>query len=337
MFCIGICDDDEGLCGELEKMLYDYGKENKLQMNIDIWYQGESLCRFLRENKKILDVLFLDIELLTTKGIEVGRFIREEQENMETAIVYISANSSYAMDLFRVQPTDFLIKPLDKIKVGNVMNRIQKISEVRKGIFEYFGSGYYFKVLYKDILYFSSQNKKVHLVLKDGQKEFNGKLKEIAKKIPGNFIQIHQSYLINFDYIEECSYESVKMKNGDTIPISRKVVPSMYQAILKETICACIRIDGQIIATGLGILDRDYIGIYAIHVKEEYRKHGYARQICTGLLKEGMKKGAQNAYLQVVEGNDNARALYRSLGFQQLYTYWFRVQPDENGNFPPEK
>lgn len=120
-------------------------------------------------------------------------------------------------------------------------------------------------------------------------------------------------------------------------PIHRKVVPSMYQAILKETICACIRIDGQIIATGLGILDRDYIGIYAIHVKEEYRKHGYARQICTGLLKEGMKKGAQNAYLQVVEGNDNARALYRSLGFQQLYTYWFRVQPDENGNFPPEK
>ena len=55
------------------------------------------------------------------------------------------------------------------------------------------------------------------------------------------------------------------------------------------------------------------------------------------LPKEGMKKGAQNAYLQVVEGNDNARALYRSLGFQQLYTYWFRVQPDENGNFPPEK
>ena len=81
MFCIGICDDDEGLCGELEKMLYDYGKENKLQMNIDIWYQGESLCRFLRENKKILDVLFLDIELLTTNGIEVGRFIREEHGN----------------------------------------------------------------------------------------------------------------------------------------------------------------------------------------------------------------------------------------------------------------
>ena len=86
MFYIGICDDNEGFCGELEKMLYDYGKEQKIQMNIDIWYKGESLCRFLREKEQILDVLFLDIELLTTNGIEVGRFIREEQENMKEGI-----------------------------------------------------------------------------------------------------------------------------------------------------------------------------------------------------------------------------------------------------------
>ena len=101
----------------------------------------------------------------------------------------------------------------------------------------------------------------------------------------------------------------------------------MYRAILKETICASIRKDGQIIATGLGILDRDYIGIYAIHVKDNFRRRGFARQICTGLLKEGIKKGAYKAYLQVVEGNNSARTLYESLGFEYFYTYWFRVQP----------
>ena len=85
--------------------------------------------------------------------------------------------------------------------------------------------------------------------------------------------------------------------------------------------------NGKIIATGLGILDRDYIGIYAIHVKEKYRGQGFARQICTSLLKEGMTKGAQNAYLQVVKGNTPAKRLYASLGFTDSYTYWFRVQP----------
>ena len=116
---------------------------------------------------------------------------------------------------------------------------------------------------------------------------------------------------------------------GTTSIIHRTVVPSMYRAIPKETICAFIQKEGKIIATGLGILDRDYIGIYAIHVKEQYRRQGLARQICTGLLAEGRKHGAENAYLQVVEGNASAQKLYSSLGFRHFYTYWFRVQPSE--------
>ena len=120
--------------------------------------------------------------------------------------------------------------------------------------------------------------------------------------------------------------ESLFSLKGTVNPIHRTVVPSMYRAIPKETICASIRKDGKIIATGLGILDRDYIGIYAIHVREDYRKRGYARQICTGLLEHGMQQGAQNAYLQVVSGNP-AHYLYESLGFEDLYTYWFRLQP----------
>ena len=114
---------------------------------------------------------------------------------------------------------------------------------------------------------------------------------------------------------------------GTTNPIHRTVVPSMYRAILKETVCASITKNGQIIATGLGILDRDYIGIYAIHVREDYRRRGYARQIVSGLLKEGKKRGASHAYLQVVKNNDSAEKLYSSLGFRNFYTYRFRVQP----------
>lgn len=121
--------------------------------------------------------------------------------------------------------------------------------------------------------------------------------------------------------------ESLFRLKGTTNPIHRAVVPSMYRAILKETICASITQNGEIVATGLGILDRDYIGIYAIHVREDFRKKGCARQICTALLKQGMQQGAKKAYLQVVKGNTPAHKLYESLGFQDFYTYWFRVQP----------
>ena len=133
---------------------------------------------------------------------------------------------------------------------------------------------------------------------------------------------------VNFtDDIPDVWIESLFDLKGTVNPIHRAVVPSMYHAIVKDTICASIWDNGKIVATGLGILDRDYIGIYAIHVREDFRHRGYARQICTGLLKEGINKGASKAYLQVVKGNAPAQALYTSLGFKFAYTYWFRVQP----------
>lgn len=146
-------------------------------------------------------------------------------------------------------------------------------------------------------------------------------------RLPAARLDTQYQDVVFTDNIPDQWIESLFCLKGTTNPIHRAVVPSMYHAIPKETICASVQKDGQIIATGLGILDRDYIGIYAIHVCEDYRGYGYARQICTGLLKEGMKKGAQNAYLQVVEGNTPALRLYESLGFSQYYTYWFRVQP----------
>lgn len=111
-----------------------------------------------------------------------------------------------------------------------------------------------------------------------------------------------------------------------TDPIHRKIVPSMYAAIPKDVISAFIQDNGRIIATGLGILDRDYIGIYAIHVDETYRGQHYATKIVHTLLSEGKKKGATRAYLQVVFGNQPAISLYRKVGFRKLYTYWFRVK-----------
>ena len=112
--------------------------------------------------------------------------------------------------------------------------------------------------------------------------------------------------------------------NGTTEPTLRRNVPAMYYAIPKKTIVASVEIDGRIVASGLGICDRDYIGIYAIYVSAGCRRRHYARAICSALLSLGREQGASRAYLQVVKGNINAKSLYMSLGFHDFYTYWFR-------------
>ena len=112
-----------------------------------------------------------------------------------------------------------------------------------------------------------------------------------------------------------------------TDPIHLRIVPGMYDAIPKDEIAVLVRdTDGGIAATGLGILDREFIGIYAIFVREDMRRQGIARCICTTLLTEGKRRGAAKAYLQCVSDNAPARSLYRSLGLRIGYSCWFRVR-----------
>lgn len=231
MFHIGICDDEKGTCSQLEEWCYEYGEKNGLGIEVYVWYTGESLCNDMSEKKSRLDMLFLDIELSSTDGIKVGKFIRDELENLEVAIVYISSKSSYAMNLFRIQPIEFLIKPIEREKVDDIITRGIRLYERKNQIFEYYTKGYNYKVPYKEIIYFYSQNKIINIVFKDKETQFNGKLKDIAKAAPHNFILIHQSYLINLDFVTECSYELVKMNNGTMLNISQP-----YRKIVREKI-----------------------------------------------------------------------------------------------------
>ncbi len=112
--------------------------------------------------------------------------------------------------------------------------------------------------------------------------------------------------------------------NGTSDPTLRRIVPRMYASIPKQTIVASVEIDGRMVASGLGIRDRDWVGIYAIYVSPSCWRRGYARAICSTLLREAERLGANRAYLQVASGNDNAIKLYKSLGFSDFYTYWFR-------------
>lgn len=112
--------------------------------------------------------------------------------------------------------------------------------------------------------------------------------------------------------------------NQTSNPVHIKIVPSMFKAIPKKTIVTAISDGQRMVASGLGILDRDELGIYAIYIDPEYRRKHYASCICNTLITQGMKLGARYAYLQVVKGNEPAINLYNSLGLEYRYSYWFR-------------
>jgi GNAT superfamily N-acetyltransferase len=78
-------------------------------------------------------------------------------------------------------------------------------------------------------------------------------------------------------------------------------------------------VDG--VATGVAAHDGDWVGFRGIEVDPAARRRGLGLAVMAALLDWGASAGATTAYLQVLDGNDPALALYARLGFATHHAY----------------
>ncbi|MGA9871186.1 MAG: GNAT family N-acetyltransferase [Rhodococcus sp. (in: high G+C Gram-positive bacteria)] len=71
---------------------------------------------------------------------------------------------------------------------------------------------------------------------------------------------------------------------------------------------------------------RRWVGLTAIEVAEEHRRHGLGTRICGELVAWGRGRGATHAYLQVAASNAAAVGMYTGLGFERHHGYRYAEQ-----------
>lgn len=233
MLLVGICDDGELMCTELEKLVLNYAREKNIEMDTKVWFQGENLKHYLAENH-YLDILFLDIELISTTGMEIGDYIRNTLDNPGMQIIYISGKESYALQLFKTQPLDFLLKPITQDMVNTVLDTAIRIMKRKKIKFEFQQGQTYHNVPLGKIVYFGGEGRKVKLVTLETSFLFYGKLKDVTRQLSEDFISIHKSYIVNKEYISRYARDEVELINGTTLPISPAKQKEIRDSILKE-------------------------------------------------------------------------------------------------------
>ena len=133
----------------------------------------------------------------------------------------------------------------------------------------------------------------------------------VSVTIEENFTESWQYYYFTFNKVSPTS-----------VPIAKKIQAKIANPVL----CATVYADKKAVACGLGVMEQGHVGLLDIVVKEEYRGCGFGKVLCQALLEKAKEKGATTGYLQVVDGNIAARKLYKSLGFEDLYSYWYRVK-----------
>lgn len=115
MLHIAVCDDDIKMLGEVKQILTDYCKAKKLAFKISAYCDGTDLLA----SEESFSVIFLDIEMQQSNGIEVAQKIR--RMDMNVPIVYITSYIDYWRRAYKVHAFDFITKPFKPEDLYKVM------------------------------------------------------------------------------------------------------------------------------------------------------------------------------------------------------------------------
>ena len=231
MVKVAICDDEVSQCAELEKEIIRFFDERAEECEVEVWYDGRSLCSQIGEYNP--EILFLDIELPGDNGVYVGKYIRETLENDRMNIVFISHKTSYALELFQIHPYDFFVKPIDVKVLHSTLEKILHLEEVQKKKFKYTVNKENRSVPYGEIMYFSSMNKTVTINKVDGETEsYYGKLSDIIPELPFQFVVVSKSFIVNIKYIKTWKSDLLVLENNKEISIAQSRRADFKKAIL---------------------------------------------------------------------------------------------------------
>lgn len=175
-----------------------------------------------------IDVLFLDIQMPELNGIELSRTISKN-----TRVVFTTAFDQYALDGFKVDALDYLLKPYNFEEFYNAALKAKEwfdlvahastVDQKEETEYIFIRSDYkQLKIMLDDILYIEGLKDYVKIWLENEDRPVltHSSLKKLEEELPSNkFMRVHRSFIIALDKIEAIE-RSQAIINKQYIPVA---------------------------------------------------------------------------------------------------------------------
>ncbi len=239
-----IIEDEEPAARRLKKMLLAVSTGIEVT---DILDSVESSVKYFN-NHNSTELIFMDIQLSDGLCFEIFK-----QSEIDIPIIFTTAFNEYAIQAFKVNSIDYLLKPIDEDELKRSIDKFYKMKERESGKlnsdeidtlinillkkqpayksrFLVKSGQVYIKISSDEIACFYVENKLTYILLKNGKKFFSDfTLDELERDLdPHRFFRANRQYILSDDSIQNVqSYFNGKLKvnlnpkSGDAITISR--------------------------------------------------------------------------------------------------------------------
>ena len=192
---------------------------DECEFNIDLFTDSLSLIQSF-QNGSEYDLVFIDTELKDTNGIKTAAQIRNTDIHVE--IVFLAGDDSFVFDGYRFRAFDYMIKPVSMSRLAELFRRYFFYHSNAEDYFLYKVGNKVERIKTNSILYFYSTGRIVSVVTTAEKIEFYAKLDAIEESLSEkDFVRIHQSYLVNKNYVKRIEHTEILLDNKYSLPISR--------------------------------------------------------------------------------------------------------------------
>ncbi|OFY47918.1 MAG: DNA-binding response regulator [Bacteroidetes bacterium GWF2_41_31] len=183
-----------------------------------------------------VDLIFLDIQMPDLTGIEFIKTLPDPPK-----IIFTTAYEKYALEGFKVNAVDYLLKPFSYQEFLTAVQKARKIIELERNVASTSDSGNQFlflksdykirKINFADILYIEGLKDYVKVYVGLGEPPILSinTIKSLEQKLPPNqFMRVHRSFIVNLQKIETIERSRIVF-GKNYIPVS-----DQYKAVFHD-------------------------------------------------------------------------------------------------------
>lgn len=228
MLSIAVCDDEVIECCSMAGKIKEILEEMKTPCMIRQFDSGRKLL----QAPESFDIVFLDIMMCDIDGMKTAQMLREKAA--DKLLIFVSSSREYVFEAYDVEAFQYLLKPIDDLRLKNVLRRAVLKTENRTREFIVVSRERQKRKLFlDDIYYFEIRGRTIVVHGTEGLFTYYGQIGILEKTLQEKgFFRCHKSFLINLKYADVYNRQEVLLANGEKLMIARRRYEEFGKAIL---------------------------------------------------------------------------------------------------------
>ena len=167
-------------------------------------------------------VVFLDICLEGTNGIDTARKLREQAPTLP--IVFVTSSKEYVWQSFPVHPFDYLLKPFEQARIRQLLDDLLRILQHPEPEIEVRFASKLMRLPYSKVYYALAQNHFVRIMSDEGECRATGIFAQVEKELCADprFLVCNRGIIINMSAVLRFENDCIQMLDGTQFPVRQK-------------------------------------------------------------------------------------------------------------------